>query len=154
MGIAARRIGDEAEDLTATGVRPRVERQAPDLSVSELQRNRAKRLPLHLSNVATLSVAAIVEPAPEQVHVVRLRSAARVEARTMVARLLDAILVRGGLSNSDLGAALDVSAERARRMRSGEAPFEVAHALLAASRLPSVREQLLELLAASVGGAR
>lgn len=134
-------------DLTSTGVRARVDGQTPHVAVSELQRDRAKHLPLHLANVRPDAEDARVDATAEQVQVVRLRSSARIQARAKVARLLDAILVCASVSNGDLAAALDLSADRVRKMRSGEAPFEVAHVLLAASRLPKVRDPLVDLFA-------
>lgn len=130
-------------------------RQDP-LVVDEHQSQRAKALRLgeHALTVATTGVFARVDSAAELSTRGQLRSVSRETARAAVAALLDAFLVRHGLTNGDVGAAVDVTADHARRMRSGEKPFEIAHARLLAQRVPALRELVEQMVIEALSAGR
>lgn len=132
----------------------RQERQDPDDACAVVaplhgEGLRAKRLGHHAIDVRLSVLGATARPTPGLP-----RTAARVIitadlVRELSADFLDAMADAGDASNVDLACALNLTAERVRRMRSAEgAAFQIGHVILLVRRLPQVRVAVARALLA------
>ena len=135
MGIAARRIGDEAEDVTTTAGRPR-HRQAP--AVGAAWHGTRPSDPSHLSKVGRV----VSESRPES-FAVRLRSAKRVAARKVDAATIHEACAADDASHSLVGSTWDADKKHVAEVRDGRRPVEPAFGIELA---PSFKVCLVFLL--------